>query len=386
MSMNYKKDKNGRWYVDQRINGVRCMLRAGTKKELIDKVKAWNAQNEQKMINDWEGVTLSIVAYEWFASVKDTLKFGTLRCYSPAMAYWTSELGDVKMNDIDSFAVTSALELLARRGYSKHTISNYRIVLNRIFIYWANSKWRGKSNPVPSAVLPKNAKQSVRRKPPTTNQMEVVLAHPEGFGFLASLLAYTGMRIGEANGIQVKDINLDEQCYGVIGSITINKTIMWHGNQPVAQSTKTEAGMRKVPIFSVLRPLIIERVKGLSPDDYIVSQCNKPLTQTQYNRYWSEYLSTLNMAHVRLEKTKKKLSNGQPMYRKTWVADLTAHQFRHYMATMCYEAKVPELAAQKILGHKDIATTHKIYTHIRDTMMAESVSNLDELFKREKNA
>ena len=59
---------------------------------------------------------------------------------------------------------------------------------------------------------------------------------------------------------------------------------------------------------------------------------------------------------------------------------VTAHQFRHEMASTMYEAKVGELEAQKILGHADIATTRKIYTHIRSGRCRAQPTRLNAFF------
>ena len=63
---------------------------------------------------------------------------------------------------------------------------------------------------------------------------------------------------------------------------------------------------------------------------------------------------------------------------------VTAHQFRHEMASAMYEAKVGELEAQKLLGHADISTTRKIYTHIRERQLQNATDQLNAFYSLQK--
>lgn len=47
-------------------------------------------------------------------------------------------------------------------------------------------------------------------------------------------------------------------------------------------------------------------------------------------------------------------------------ASVTAHQFRHEYASILYAEGIGEMEAQKLMGHADISTTRKVYTHIRE--------------------
>ncbi|WP_374044278.1 tyrosine-type recombinase/integrase [uncultured Gemmiger sp.] len=56
---------------------------------------------------------------------------------------------------------------------------------------------------------------------------------------------------------------------------------------------------------------------------------------------------------------------------------VTAHQFRHEFASILYEANVGELEAQKLLGHSDITTTRRIYTHIRERQLENAAAQIE---------
>ena len=59
---------------------------------------------------------------------------------------------------------------------------------------------------------------------------------------------------------------------------------------------------------------------------------------------------------------------------------VTAHQFRHEFASAMYQANIGEMETQKILGHADISTTRKSYTHIREEQIKAAAKKLDAFF------
>lgn len=80
-----------------------------------------------------------------------------------------------------------------------------------------------------------------------------------------------------------------------------------------------------------------------------------------------------------MEEVKRTL-RGKEVVCHVYHPTVTAHQFRHEMASAMYAAGVGEMEAQRILGHADIATTHKIYTHIRDTQITSAAERLNMYF------
>ena len=45
-----------------------------------------------------------------------------------------------------------------------------------------------------------------------------------------------------------------------------------------------------------------------------------------------------------------------------------------------YQANIGEMETQKILGHADISTTRKSYTHIREEQIKAAAKKLDAFF------
>ena len=58
--------------------------------------------------------------------------------------------------------------------------------------------------------------------------------------------------------------------------------------------------------------------------------------------------------------------NGWTKFQKEAGISCTLHQLRHAYASLLCESGVDEKTAQKLMGHSDITTTLRIYTHLRD--------------------
>lgn len=125
------------------------------------------------------------------------------------------------------------------------------------------------------------------------------------------ILIYTGMRINEYLGLKLKDYDLNEFT--------------------VRTGSKTEAGKnRLIPIHSKIRDLLLQ----------VLTEQENSITYGIFRRQFTKYLE----GYEELGKH-------------------TIHDTRHTFASMLSTAGANEVAITKIIGHTDIATTNKIYTH-----------------------
>ena len=71
-------------------------------------------------------------------------------------------------------------------------------------------------------------------------------------------------------------------------------------------------------------------------------------------------------------------SRSNPKVQK--IENITPHMLRHAYATILYDVGVDIKTAQRYLGHADVQTTLKIYTHLSETKQAQSLNALNALF------
>lgn len=203
------------------------------------------------------------------------------------------------------------------------------------------------------------------------------IAHSHPDGLLIALLYYTGMRRGEALGLQWGDIDF------VTRKIHVQRDIDFNKNG--AGELKTECAERTIPLFDELYSLL-NPVRGIG-SNYIITA---PMTgsfmgSSTYRRLWGRlqaamyaldntiehvetktYLAKLARYNEGVKKAGKKYKGKKP--EPEYGSILTPHYFRHNFASILYNAGVDVLTAQKYLGHKDIRTTLAIYSHLAAEM------------------
>lgn len=211
----------------------------------------------------------------------------------------------------------------------------------------------------------------MERTPPADEVIEIIRAHPEGkMGLLAAVAMYTGLRLGEIMALTWGDIDLENRV------LSVTKSISWGNNRPVISTPKTKNAVRQVPILEPLAARLAE--EGSRPTrEYLISGTREPLTASQHRKRWLAYCKELGLAH---EAGEYKPCNGKRQAH--WQVDVTAHQLRHYCATLLDQAEVPMKARQLWMGHADIHTTMQIYTHPFTEEMQLAKKRMDKVVKK----
>lgn len=343
--------------------------------EIQDKILAYRTKQEA-------GYTFEEVAdaYENYICGADSpIRQGSMRSYLPMLNRVREYFGNTQINAVEPSDIRRFLETLKKKDFKSKTIMNAKTVTSCVFSYWC-AEMHGDKNPVQFSGLPSNMNRSERREPPTDQQTEKINANTGGDGFWAQLFRYTGMRLGEANALTWADVDFDS------GMITIDKAAPWNGNAPYIAPTKTVNSVRKVPIIKAFIPMLKDRSVGHGADEYVMSETAKPLTRSQYYKRWEAYCKMIGLVESYPHTEKIPATQTRParvVQRNVYKATVTAHQFRHLYATALFEAGIPDLVAQRLLGHADISTTKKIYQHFRESTMPEYAEKLNTYFSAE---
>lgn len=94
------------------------------------------------------------------------------------------------------------------------------------------------------------------------------------------------------------------------------------------------------------------------------------MSYTAFQAAWRSYQHYLNIAAGGED-----ASRSNPKIQA--VEPFTAHQLRHTYATILYDAGVDVLTAQRLLGHADVQTTMRIYTHLSKQKEQQSIAALN---------
>lgn len=324
------------------INEKRIYFRGRTEKEVMQKILAYEEKAER-------GPLFDEIANGWWAEKEPRLRYGSVATYRASLERAISFFGDTPIQQIDGANVSSFLLQVAGRGFSQKTVSKQLMVVRAIFKH-ALMHGHIKAVPTDHISIPAGLPRTKRTLAPPGAIDIIKQTGPDDF-LLPALILYTGARVGEALALQWRDLHPDT------GTISITKAVVYHSNRPVVSAVKTDAGARNVPLLVPLQSILEQRTQG-APDEYIIGGGLTPITSSTMTSYWLHYCRSHGLAHKNDEQSKR-------AGRTRWTCDIDRHTLRHEYATILYEAQVDARTAQELMGHADIATTLKIYTHIR---------------------
>lgn len=172
------------------------------------------------------------------------------------------------------------------------------------------------------------------------------------------LLAFSGLRGGEALALTFNDIDFTQK------TVTVSKTL-----------TQTEVG------FKIGSPKTKSSYRTVFLDNKTI-RILKHWQLRQKEFFFQNGTENKNIIFATYE---GKYSNRQALYmRSNRIADFVGlpkigtHGWRHSHASMLYEAGVPMKEAQEILGHSSLEMTNSIYTHLSKKTKTKSVEKLSK--------
>jgi len=157
-----------------------------------------------------------------------------------------------------------------------------------------------------------------------------------GYDILVLVLAYCGLRWGEASGLRVKDVDLERSRLNI--EVTV---VMVKGHQQ--EEAPKDYEHRSIPIPAFLRPHLAHQMAGRSPDS--------PVFYGQRTGRW--------------------LRNA--VFRLGWFNDaaasigltgLTPHELRHTAASLAISAGANVKSVQRMLGHAKASVTLDVYADL----------------------
>ena len=276
-------------------------------------------------------------------------------------------IGHLAVGDVRQFQLQEIMNL--QSGKSKSNTVKIHGVLKQMF---DKAKQGGLSpdNPAEFLEIPKTVTNP--RRSLTLAERDAVIAvcqkHRAGTWVLMMLMC--GLRRGETIPLSWNDVNFET------GMLTVDKSAEFISNVAHAKATKTNSGVRTIPIPPPLMVrLIAEKAENKSSLIFTPAKSDGMLTETNCKRLWSSFYRELDIAM------------GAQLYRnqiiKTSLRDgITPHALRHTFATDLFEMGVDLKTAQYLLGHADIKTTANIYTHMRDEMLSETQKKFEEFYER----
>ncbi|WP_313892971.1 site-specific integrase [Psychrobacillus sp.] len=173
---------------------------------------------------------------------------------------------------------------------------------------------------------------------------------------LFRLLAFSGMRKGEALALKWNDLNF------TTNEIRINKALS-RGKDSKLYVKTTKTGIARTIKMDDKTMAILKDWKKKQKQDYLILGFNTMQPkQLVFSNEQNEYLQPT--------KTRKWIIHVQDKYK---LGTITTHGLRHTHCSLLFEAGAILKEVQVRLGHSDVKTTMDIYTHVTQKAKEEAV-------------
>jgi len=169
----------------------------------------------------------------------------------------------------------------------------------------------------------------------TEEQLKQIIEGAEGqYRVLFALLAGTGMRIGEAAGLHIDDLDLDN-------CVIYVRRAVWNGRE---LSPKTRNAVREIDIDSGLADILRQHVGVKEAGRVFEARNGSPISGNNILK---------RVLH--------------PLLKKLGIPKAGLHAFRHSRVTMLRKRGTPEDLQKQWIGHSSLRTTDR-YSHTHEEL------------------
>ncbi|MFP6307392.1 tyrosine-type recombinase/integrase [Helicobacter pylori] len=217
----------------------------------------------------------------------------------------------------------------ALKHYKKNTIHNLNANL-KSFLEFCEQESFMKKSPYFSITL-KNANEAKAIEPFSLEEVKTIIENAPSLRLKAFLMVafFTGLRTGEQLALMWEDIDFNEK------KIVINKSLNELGQ---ITTPKNKPSVREVDLLEPVEK-ILKELKESEPANKKFVFIDMPKRSSLFQRHFKKLLKALNLKDRKLYTTR--------------------HTFASLMLSQGEEA----MWVSKTLGHKDLNTTYKTYSH-----------------------
>lgn len=294
------------------------------------------SQNTVKEYNYDLNTFLKYILYHFKMTNEKDLKQISIRNMS------LETVSKITLDDIHSFLFYLTNTYNSKAATRARKVSSIRVFFN----YLCNKAGLIEKNPAQNLETPKLDKRipkyltldDSKKLLETVNDMDD--RNKERDYAIITLFLNCGMRLSELVGINIKDINFNDQKLNVIGKGNKERTIYLNS-----------ACMNAVNKYLAVRPH--DNVKYDSKDALFLSERRERISNRTV-----QYIVKQELKRAGLDTNK-----------------YSVHKLRHTAATLMYKyGNVDIRALQELLGHESISTT-EIYTHVDNSQIRNAVES-----------
>lgn len=353
-----RRTESGRWQARYRDPSGRERARNFTRK--VDADRFLIGIESDKLRGQWidpeaARIRLSEVAERWYsttAPLKPKTRSGYRSLlYSRILPY----LGDLQLRQIDPVVVREWVADLQEDGLSASRIRQARNVLHAVF-----------NMAVDGSMVTRNPVAGVKTPPVITQPRRYLAAKQVGkladtiespYDLLVLVLAYSGIRFGEAAALRRSDCDLE-------GSrLHIKESLAEVAGQLHFGTTKAHR-QRVVALPASIRDVLEHHLESndiASNGLVFTSPKGRPLRYSNFRRrQWT------------------------PAIERAGLSGLEIHELRHTAVSLMIDQGADPKLIQTQLGHSSISVTYDVYGHLFPDRLDEPASRLDALIRQNR--
>jgi integrase len=313
--------------------------------------------SNRMFVSDW--------SYEWLETYKKP-RVG-LKCYKEHKRHIDNliipQIGGMRLNDVTDIHLQRILNCKA--GYSFSDAKYLRDTIKAIFRKARESRLLT-YDPSEYLLMPNVTKGTHRSISKLEREHFLLAAETHQSGLMFKTMLYCGLRPGEVAALSWKDIDFENHMINVVAAMEAGRQVM--------KSTKTAAGVRRIPIPDELY-VEFDILKGESESPvFIQPKAGFRHTDTSRKIAWRSLVKAIDDSMgAKWEKVKAK--DGKMRWKKVQSVvadDFVPYCLRHTYCTDLQAKGVPLKVASYLMGHASIAVTANIYTHITEDMLEDT--------------
>ena len=321
------------WHVNdltgKRIQHYQILGYAASRSEALQILAKYN---EYPLDADSLKLTFSDIYARWSEEKFPTTSNSNIKGYRAAYAV-CEDIADVPFRNL---RLDDLQRVVDHCGKNYPTLKKVRVLFNQLYDYAMKHE-----------IVVKDYSEFVNiikykdRNPNKANRnridpedIELLWEHKEDRMYQTILmLIYNGVRVSELLDLKKEHVHLEEQYFDVVES-------------------KTENGIRKVPIADKVLPFYYGWYNDCSQSEYLIHTLD-----SEHFTYHNYYLNTF-----------------RPLMNRLGI-DCTPHSCRHTCISMLADAHVDQTIIKKIVGHSGAMTlTERVYTHLDVQELVQAIN------------
>jgi integrase len=358
----YQRKSDGRWVASISVGGMkRKHILGHSHAEVAAKKAALLADRDKGIPIPTSTQTLAQYFDFWLNSVRESVRPRAYESYDLNARRLKPLIGKAKLSALSPAAIETAYAKLLQQGLARRTVSQAHSVLHNALEKAVEWGLIGR-NPSEYASVPRPERNEMKTLSEEQVRRLFVATRDDEFYALWVVLASTGLRLGEALGLQWDDIDFVHERLFVRRALQRQKSVGLVFVEPKTKKSRRTvyfpAGTGATLQEHRRKQLELRLKLGSAWDDrdLVFCRAGKPLDPGAMSYWLKKALKAAGLPEIRV------------------------HDLRHTAATLHLARGENPKVVQELLGHSTIALTMDTYSHVSPAIHAGAASKMQALF------